>query len=84
MSEPLQGGRQSSHRAEINAAIIALDKVKKLLADEKLNTNLVLLAMDSQYVVKSITEDIYRWYDNGWINARGGEIVGRILRSWMS
>jgi ribonuclease HI len=77
MSEPLEDGQQTSQRAEINAAILALNKVKELLDKERLNTNLVLLATNSKYVVDCITEYIYRWQDNGWKTRRGSEVVNK-------
>ncbi|KAJ3564892.1 hypothetical protein NP233_g7995 [Leucocoprinus birnbaumii] len=70
-------GPQTNQRAEINAAIIALDKVKELLDQEKLDTSLVLIMSDSQYLVDAITQYIYKWQDNGWRNARGGEVVNK-------
>lgn len=72
-----QNGPQTSQRAEINAAIIALVKVKELLDQEKLNTKLVLLISDSKYLVDAMTRHIYMWQDNGWRNSRGGEVVNR-------
>jgi ribonuclease HI len=76
-SEELEDGPQTNQRAEINAAIIALDKVKELLDQEKLDTSLVLLVTDSQYVVDAMTQHIYKWQDNRWRNARGQEVVNK-------
>ncbi|KAJ3564891.1 hypothetical protein NP233_g7992 [Leucocoprinus birnbaumii] len=64
------GRPQTNQRAEVNAATIALRKVKKLLDKEKLDTRLVLILSDSQYLVKGITQYIYKWQDNGWMSSR--------------
>ncbi|KAF5357028.1 hypothetical protein D9756_006696 [Leucocoprinus leucothites] len=68
---------QTSQRAEVNAAIIALDKVKELLDQEKLDTSLVLIISDSRYLVDGITQNIYKWQDNGWRNARRREVANK-------
>lgn len=71
------GGPQTNQRAEIRAAILALDRVKQLLDLGRLDTDLVVVATDSAYLVGGITEWIYKWYQNGWMNARGGDVSNR-------
>ncbi|XP_006463390.1 hypothetical protein AGABI2DRAFT_144709 [Agaricus bisporus var. bisporus H97] len=70
-------GPQTSQRAEINAAILALDRVKSLLDQDRLETDLVVIASDSEYLVTGISKWIYKWYDNGWTNAKGGDVSNR-------
>ncbi|KXN92153.1 Ribonuclease H1 [Leucoagaricus sp. SymC.cos] len=76
-SEEVEDGRQTNQRAEIYAAIIALDKIKEFLDEEKLNTSLVVVVTDSRYVVDAMTNFIYRWQDNGWRNRKRSEVVNR-------
>ncbi|KAF9450282.1 ribonuclease H-like protein, partial [Macrolepiota fuliginosa MF-IS2] len=67
-------GHQTNQRAEINAAILALRKVQDLVEDERLDAKTVVLASDSMYVVKAMTEWIVKWRGNGWLNVRGGRV----------
>ncbi|KAJ3564889.1 hypothetical protein NP233_g7991 [Leucocoprinus birnbaumii] len=71
------GRRQTSQRIEVNAATIALRKVKDLLDEKKLNTGLVLILSKSRYLVEGITQNIYKWLDNGWENSKGGEVSNK-------
>jgi ribonuclease HI len=77
ISQRLHDDPQTNQRAELHAAILALDRVKELLDDDKLETRLVVVATDSAYLVDGITKWIYKWQDNGWTNARGGDVANR-------
>lgn len=35
----------------------------------------VIIKSDSEYLVKGITERIYTWMDNGWINSRNSRVT---------
>jgi ribonuclease HI len=67
----LVGGPQTSQRAELNAAILALKRVRTLVNNGRLSTGMVVLVSDSRYVVGSMTEWVYKWRNNGWENVRG-------------
>ncbi|KHO01408.1 ribonuclease H1 [Metarhizium album ARSEF 1941] len=70
----------TNQRAEITAIILALE-----LALEKydaLDTNPYLklkIYSDSRYAIGCMTEWIYKWCENGWINAAGYEVANRDL-----
>lgn len=71
-------GRQTNQRAEIRAAILALRKVKKLLNNEELDTEVVVLASDSAYLVDAMTRHVERWRCNGWMNSKRGEVANKL------
>lgn len=78
ISERLWGGAQTNQRAEINAAIYALDKVKLLLITGELRAKTVVLASDSSYLVNGITDWVKRlWQKNGWTNSNGNEVANK-------
>ncbi|KAJ3571949.1 hypothetical protein NP233_g3426 [Leucocoprinus birnbaumii] len=66
-NEELLYGRLTSQRAEIQAAILALDYVKSCLDAQELNTDTVVLFSDSKIVVSAMTCHIARWRLNGWM-----------------
>jgi ribonuclease HI len=68
------GGVQTSQRAEIRAAIRALEIVTQALLDD-FSVRRVVLLCDSSYVVQSMTEWVFKWRENGWKNARNGSVV---------
>ena len=67
---------QTSQAAEIQAAIEALDLAQGVTDDNPSIMNIVLMT-DSSYLVKSMTEYVWKWVDNGWTNARSQEVVNR-------
>ncbi|KAJ5715278.1 uncharacterized protein N7483_012459 [Penicillium malachiteum] len=70
----------TSQRAKITGIIIALEQA--LERYEMLNTEPYLdvtIHTDSKYAVSCITTWIYKWVQNGWINARGTEVSNRDL-----
>lgn len=73
----LQEGRKTSQRAEINAAIVALRRVQELVEDGRLDAKTVVLASDSMYVVKAMTEWVEEWQENGWLNIHGRRVRNR-------
>lgn len=77
ISERLEYGAQTNQRAELNAAILALEKVTSLLEDGDLRTQNVVLISDSSYVVQSMTDWVFKWRNNGWANHRGYEVTNR-------
>ncbi|KAJ3557599.1 hypothetical protein NP233_g11701 [Leucocoprinus birnbaumii] len=75
LSEPLLEGPQTSNRAELQAAILALRKVQRLfcLGDLTPKQHIAIIA-DSAYVVNGMTDWVYGWRKNGWRAADGGPI----------
>jgi ribonuclease HI len=60
--------------------ILALEQALKKL--EELDTNPYLdvkIYSDSRYAIECMTNWIYKWARNGWINAAGNEVANRDL-----
>lgn len=66
---------ETSNRAELRAAIVALG----LRAWNGEGFDKVVLACDSEYVVKGISEWVRNWQSNGWRTARGTPVENRDL-----
>lgn len=77
VSQRLWDGAQTNQRAELRAAILALEKVTQLVDDKRLQTRNVVLISDSSYTVQAMTDWVYRWRNNGWKNCRGMEVTNR-------
>ncbi|KAJ3557597.1 hypothetical protein NP233_g11702 [Leucocoprinus birnbaumii] len=71
----LTNGPLTNQRAEIWAAIIALQHVKQLKMSGLLDARRVVLIADSEYLVKAMTFRVYHWRDNGWIGSYGRRVV---------
>lgn len=69
------GKVQTSNRAELRAALLAIGL--RLWSGEGFDT--VVLACDSEYVVRGVTEWLPKWERNGWKTARGEEVKNRDL-----
>ncbi|XP_033644840.1 ribonuclease H1-like [Asterias rubens] len=69
-SERLEG-RQTNQRAEITAAIRALETAKARDIKE------LTLYTDSKYTMKSITEWMHRWKHNGWKTAGNKDVQNK-------
>ncbi|KKK13677.1 hypothetical protein P175DRAFT_0507388 [Aspergillus ochraceoroseus IBT 24754] len=70
----------TSQRAEISGIILALEMA--LQKYDSLNTNPYLdvtIYTDSRYAIGCMTDWIYKWTRNGWINAQGYEVANRDL-----
>jgi len=70
----------TNQRAEITAIILALEQA--LENYEGLDTNPYLdvkIYSDSRYAIGCMTDWIYKWTRNGWINAAGNEVANRDL-----
>jgi ribonuclease HI len=70
----------TNQRAELTAIIVALELALEKL--EKLDTNPYLdvkIYSDSRYAINCMTEWIYKWTSNGWINAAGNDVANRDL-----
>lgn len=73
LSEPVNGP-QTNQRAEIRAAVRALQVAREALKDD-FKTNRIVLLSDSTYVVRGITEWVYKWQENGWMDVNGRPLV---------
>lgn len=70
----------TNQRAEISAIILALDLA--LEKYDKLFTNpyiIVKIYSDSKYAVNCMSEWIYKWSHNGWINSAGNPVANQDL-----
>jgi ribonuclease HI len=63
-------GVQTNQRAELRAAISALETVEPEIVDDRDIFRVVLMS-DSEYVVRGMTEWVFRWRENGYTNSRG-------------
>ncbi|KAI0125142.1 ribonuclease H-like domain-containing protein [Xylariales sp. AK1849] len=78
-------GEATSQRAELWAAIHALRVVQRLagkwpdISDGGYQLDKVVVKADSEYVIKGMTQWIFKWMGNGWTNARGRPLVNRDL-----
>ena len=69
---------QTSQRAEVIAAIRALEQIEVVNVDER-SFEVFIIVTDSQYLVKSITKDISRWKTNGWKTSAGTDVKNKDL-----
>ena len=70
----------TNQRAEITAIILALELALEKL--DELCTNPMLdvkIYSDSRYAIGCMTEWVYKWSRNGWINSAGNEVANRDL-----
>ncbi|GFT26969.1 ribonuclease H1 [Nephila pilipes] len=64
-------GRQTNNRAEIQAAVYALNQAKQIGARK------VKLYTDSQFLIHAITDWIKKWKTNGWKLVNGDPVVNK-------
>lgn len=70
----------TNQRAEITAIILALEQALERLKELDTNPYLdVKIYSDSRYAIGCMTNWIYKWARNGWINAAGNEVANRDL-----
>ena len=70
VSEPL-AGRPTNNRAEIHAAIRAITQCKEQGIEE------VIIKTDSQFLIKSVTQWIHKWRENGWSLSNGQPVINK-------
>lgn len=72
--------RATNQRAEISAIILALelalDKYNSLSNNVYMD---VTIMSDSRYAVECMNTWIYKWAQNGWINAKGNKVTNQDL-----
>ena len=69
------GHPQTSNRAELRAVLASLSI--RFWAGEGFSR--IVLACDSEYVVKGISEWIFKWRKNGWVTSAGKPVVNQDL-----
>lgn len=70
----------TNQRAEISAIILALELALGKCAELVTNPYLdVKIYSDSKYAVGCMTEWIYKWSHNGWINSAGNPVANQDL-----
>ena len=83
VSNPLkESSRQTSQRAELTAALVALNQIEriaKINLNQGVNSNLFVILTDSAYLVNSLTSYIYKWRQNDYTSASGREVANRDL-----
>jgi ribonuclease HI len=78
-SGSLQPG-STSQQAELWAAIAAISQCHAV-NDRYPSITHFVIASDSQYLVRGITDWIYKWINNGWTNAAGDNLANSDLWS---
>ncbi|KAJ6571846.1 ribonuclease H1 [Mycena capillaripes] len=90
-SRPLNGSKRwlgalsqnptpTNQRAELAGVIMALELATERRAQLDNDPFFILtIHTDSRYAIGCLTEWLARWINNGWINARGLEVVNRDL-----
>ena len=70
----------TNQRAELAAIILALKEALKKYLDLDTQPRLDLrISTDSKYAVSCMNEWIFKWLENGWLNAAGRPVVNRDL-----
>ncbi|KAF8534598.1 ribonuclease H-like domain-containing protein [Trichophaea hybrida] len=69
---------QTSQRAEIQAAVTALSILKKEL-DTVFSIRKIVIATDSEYIVKAMSEWVFKWKMNKWRTTKGKHVTNRNL-----
>ncbi|CAG8886184.1 unnamed protein product [Penicillium egyptiacum] len=70
----------TNQRAEMTAIIVALEQALEKFEELDNNPRLhVRIYSDSRYAVDCMTNWIYKWANNGWINSAGNSVANRDL-----
>lgn len=71
----------TAHVAELSAGIVAPAIVaqKREFVAEVRPLCRVVIKSDSEYLVKSMTEDVFKWKQNGYIDADGAPVACGML-----
>lgn len=70
----------TNQRAELSAIIMGLEMALEKYAELDTNPYInVKIYSDSRYSIGCMTSWIYKWANNGWINAAGYEVANRDL-----
>jgi ribonuclease HI len=69
---------ETSQRAELRAAILALEIIYVRVVSKTTITTFVILS-DSTYLINSVTKWVYKWKKNGWLTTRGTSVKNQDL-----
>ncbi|KAI0142219.1 ribonuclease H-like domain-containing protein [Xylariaceae sp. FL1272] len=70
----------TNQRAEIAAIILALEwALERYNESDTYPRMKIIIKSDSKYAVNSMSEWIYKWASNGWVNSAGYEVANRDL-----
>ena len=69
--------RPSNQKAELMACLTALEKLDEVESEDKLSQ--VVIKADSEFVVKSMTEWIFKWRKNGYKTSKGSPVTNADL-----
>lgn len=77
----LSDPKPTNQRAELWAAVVALRMARNMFANGNIDRHIkeVVIKSDSAYLVNSIVDRTCKWYENGYINARGVPVANRDL-----
>ena len=68
----------TNQRAEILAIILALEWAMDVYEDTNNSPRIgVTIHSDSKYAVGCMTQWLFKWSNNGWINSAGGSVANR-------
>lgn len=67
----------TNQRAELIAALRALESLRKNFRPDKLSEEKLLLFTDSTYLVNGITKWIFNWTKTGWKTSVGKQVKNR-------
>lgn len=77
----LEGPRATNQVAELSAGILALQQAMEIQSkwsgDEPLQQ--VVIKADSQYLVKGMTEWVFKWKENGYRTSKGTQVTNSAL-----
>jgi len=77
VSTPLQPNeQQTSQRAELQAAIHAIEKARNVFSEDPYVHRIVIVS-DSKYLVLAMTSWIHSWKKNGWKDQNGKHVVNK-------
>ena len=79
LEQSQEGHAPTSNRAELRAVIAAL----RLRYWPGEGFSRIVIATDSEYVVRGICELVDNWQENGWRTSKGGPIKNKDLWGWL-
>ncbi len=74
---------QTNQYAELSAAAAALESLWDKNILQRFGSTLVVLMTDSSYLTKGISEWIWNWEENGFLNSSGGPVVNAGVFQWL-
>jgi len=78
ISKRLPGPTQTSQRAEIYAAVAALQQILRVVTENQ-GLELFIVVTDSAYLTDCLAKHVYKWRLNGWKTSKGKEVANQDL-----